>query len=135
MFRLSFILILLLTLSSCNWFFGVKDLGSGYYTYPDNNSLLYTGGKTYNGSAYQVIPSKMLAYKNNKDFLITKCFNKRGDITFWIVEKTREDKKYLGYHEEDSLTLGYTVYSNILGPLDSSNFYRIKDSLEISLGF
>lgn len=120
-FKIYFLFILLG--SSCSWFLGVKKLGKGlYYDYP---LIIRTATDDYNGSGFCIIPPTILELRKDEKAVIVLTSNGKHQIKYWLIDKTEESKR-LDEIKADSSYWGYHKYSNVYGPLDSIEFFKLK---------
>ncbi len=118
--------------SSCDFLFGVRKLGSGYYF--DINQVIFTDKATYGGVGVNVIPSKVIKVENNNDYIVAISRNKKNQDQYWIIDK-KQKKEERYYHNDDSLFIGYYIYSNVIGPIDSFTFTKLMTDKHIDLHF
>ena len=123
-------IILLLFICSCSWLLGVKKLGNGIYY--DDELIVKTSTDHYNGVGELIIPPTVKEYRKDENFIIVSTLNGKNQLNYWIIDKTTEGER-LRETQDDSLYWGYTKYSNVFGPLDSANFYKLKSLKGIKL--
>ncbi len=112
--------------SSCN-FGGVKQLGNSFAIVESDVKYVFIQYCTDENCdvGILVIPSKVIEYNYDKDWIIAKTRDSESNISYWIVDKhinTLNSKK---------------LYENIklktFGPLDSIVFHKIIELRRINL--
>lgn len=125
---LSFIL-LLLTGCNCHSLVRVVELGNHFALVEVDETSIdykYEGSKDCYQYAAPVIPVEVLAYNYNEHWIIAKSGSKYRpqEATYWIVDKDFKFSR-LGYYEE--------LKKQTIGPLDSLQFYKKMEELNINL--
>ena len=117
-----YIAIVLLA-TSCNWILGVKKLGKRIYW--DDKVIVVSTTDKYEGIGYDIIPPTIKKVNKDESFVIVQTLNGKNQIRYWLIDKTMEAEQ-LNHVKEDSAYGGYYKYSNVYGPLDSSDFINLK---------
>jgi len=124
--------IIAITLTSCSWILGVKQLGDRiYFDYP---TIVITETNEYRGVGDCIIPPKILDTKYDAKFVMVKTLNGKNTVDYWLIDKTIESKRLVDL-TEDSLYSGYTKYSNVFGPLDSIEFNKLTKQKDVRLSW
>lgn len=127
--KLLFFLTILLTNCSTADFYGDVDLGGNLYYIvdPSFNSIDFASGPTNDPmqTAIPVIKQIESVGFNDNCILVINKFN--DTKYYWVIDKTIETK--LINTPKDSLI----KISNLKGPLDTTEFNRLKESNKIQL--
>ena len=123
-----YVIIIIIISQSCNNFFwGVKDLGNNFAIIEadkDDISIQYCFSGDCTRSGLYVVPSKIVEYNKNANWIIAKSIN-GSDTSFWII-----DKKFFPDKKSEISAL---IKRNIRGPLDSISFYNEVKNKKINI--
>jgi len=125
------IFISLISFQSC-CLFGTKNtsLGNGFkiseYSHKELQ-IMYCYDNCCN-SGLTVIPETLIAYNYDKNWIIAKSdstyYNGQNDFAYWVFKKdTTSSKK----------DMSDRIKANLIGPLDSTTFYRVISENNINL--
>lgn len=124
-----YIAIIFLT-PSCNWLLDVKKLGDRIYW--DDKIIVVSTTDKYDGIGYCIIPPTIQKVSNDELFVIVRTLNGKNQTKYWLIDKTIESKE-ISHVEADSSYWGYYKYSNVYGPLDSTEFFNLKAQKGVKL--
>jgi hypothetical protein len=96
---------------------GIKNLGNQFAIVEadkDDISIQYCFSGDCNRSGLYVVPSKVIEYNKNSNWIIAKSFNET--YSYWIIDKKFFPEEYSNVPE--------LIKSYIYGPLDSLAFYQ-----------
>lgn len=124
------LVLLVLIMSSCSWIMGVKKLGPNlYYEYP---LIFRTETDNYKDGGACIIPPTILEIRKDEKAVIVLTSNGKHEIKYWLIDKTEESER-LKEIKADSSYWGYHKYSNVYGPLDSIDFFKLKINKGVTL--
>jgi hypothetical protein len=120
-----FMAVMAFSCLSCNL---DKDLGDGYGLYAGDryySIVVSKSGYYEGGGAAEVIPPAILRVNSNDDYIIAESAKSYGDSLtyFWIINKNHpiDWKSYISANRTDEDGI---LKSNVVGPLDSAEFYQ-----------
>ncbi len=141
-----FVLISLLTFSSCNYckLFGDNRLGDKFTLLEGDKTedriIVYCTGKSW-GCCYTgipVIPSRtdsvsryVIDAVSNEKWIIANTIKKDNLVSYWIIDKDFD----VEFMYDDGGKLYNKIQSHLTGPMDSTRFYQSLKERKIDLRF
>ena len=124
------VLVSVVLFIGCAELLGAEKLGDRIFR--DGDVIVFTKTESYDGVGIATIPPKVVRVEKDDRHVVVQTLNKRNEVRYWLIDKTAAAKE-LHYIEEDSLTQNYYKFSNVYGPLDSSDFARLYTEKRVTV--
>ena len=97
----------------------------------DENQIIISKTEKYEGSGYCIVPPTIAKVMKDEKFVIVQTLNGKNQVNYWLIDKEIEAKEL--QYVEDSLYWPYYKYSNVYGPMDSTEFLNLKRQKNVKI--